>query len=130
MAEGRWADWQVRQIAENMAEKCPKRDWFDGDDENYFTSLKSWSHITARNLFSMELEERQLIIFIHHLGIEHVGVQTFDPQDTRQYSDLYHMKENHDFSRSGTQYSGDDNDDGWTTSRGPRVTSRYLLRCP
>jgi len=31
MAEGRWADWQVRQIAENMAEKCPKRDWFDGD---------------------------------------------------------------------------------------------------
>jgi hypothetical protein len=29
----------------------------------------------------MELEERQLIIFIHHLGIEHVGVQTFDPQD-------------------------------------------------
>jgi len=36
----------------------------------------------------MQLEERQLIIFIHHLGIEHVGVQTFDPQDTRQYSDF------------------------------------------
>ena len=36
----------------------------------------------------MELEERQLIIFIHHLGIEHVGVQTFDPQDTRQHSDF------------------------------------------
>ena len=88
MAEGRWADWQVRQIAENMTEKCPKRDWFDGNDENYLTSLKSWSHITARNLFSMELEERQLIIFIHHLGIEHVGVQTFDPQDTRQHSDF------------------------------------------
>ena len=88
MSEGRWADWQVRLIAENLAEKCPKRDWFDGDDENYLTSLKSWSHITSRNLFSMELEERQLIIFIHHLGIEHVGVQTFDPQDTRQHSDF------------------------------------------
>ena len=89
MAEGRWADWQVRLLAENMAEKCPKREWFEvGSDENYLTSLKSWSHITARTLFSMELEERQLIIFIHHLGIEHVGVQTFDPRDTRQYSDF------------------------------------------
>ena len=88
MAEGLWADWQVRLIAENMAEKCPKRDWFDtGNDESYLTSLKSWSHICARQLFSMELEERQLIIFIHHLGIEHVGVETFDPQDTRQHSD-------------------------------------------
>ena len=29
MTEGRWADWQVRQIAENLAEKCPKRDWFE-----------------------------------------------------------------------------------------------------
>ena len=36
----------------------------------------------------MELEERQLIIFVHHLGIEHVGVETFDPQDTRQLSDF------------------------------------------
>ena len=89
MAEGRWADWQVRQIAENLAEKRPKRDWFDGDghQENYLTSLKSWSHITARQLYSMELEERQMIIFIHYLGIEHVGMQTFDPQDTRQHSD-------------------------------------------
>ena len=89
MAEGRWSDWQVRLIAENLAEKCPKRAWFEdnNDNEDYFTSLKSWSHITARNLFSMELEERQLIIFIHHLGIEHVGVQTFDPQDTRLHSD-------------------------------------------
>ena len=88
MAEGRGADWQVRLLAENMAEKCPKRDWFDtGNDESYLTSLKSWSHICARQLFSMELEERQLIIFIHHLGIEHVGVETFDPQDTRQHSD-------------------------------------------
>ena len=34
----------------------------------------------------MELEERQLIIFIHHLGIEHVGVVTFDPQDKGRYS--------------------------------------------
>ena len=88
MSEGRWADWQVRQIAENMAEKCPKREWFEvNNDENYLTSLKSWSHITARQLHSMELDERQLIIFIHHLGIEHVGVQTFDPQDTRLHSD-------------------------------------------
>ena len=34
----------------------------------------------------MELEERQMIIFIHHLGIEHVGVETFDPQDKGRYS--------------------------------------------
>ena len=87
MAEGRWADWQVRLIAENLAEKCPKREWFEvGSDENYLTSLKSWSHITARQLYSMELEERQLIIFIHHLGIEHVGVETFDPQDKGRYA--------------------------------------------
>ena len=90
MPEGRWADWQVRQIAENMATKRPKRDWFDDDghQEGYLTSLKSWSHITARQLYSMELQERQMIIFIHHLGIEHIGIQTFDPQDTRQYSDF------------------------------------------
>ena len=87
MPEGRYADWQVRQLAENFAAKCPKRDWFDGDDDSYYTSLKSWSHITARTLYSLELEERQLIIFIHHLGIEHIGMQTFDPQDTRQHSD-------------------------------------------
>ena len=88
MAEGRWADWMVRQFAENFAEKCPKRDWFESDVSAYFTSLKSWSHITARQLYSMELEERQLIIFIHHLGVEHVGVQTFDPQDKGQNSDF------------------------------------------
>ena len=88
MAEGRWADWQVRLIAENLAEKCPKREWFDDDghQEGYLTSLKSWSHITARQLYSMELEERQLIIFVDHLGIEHVGVETFDPQDKGRYS--------------------------------------------
>ena len=34
----------------------------------------------------MELEERQMIIFIHHLGIEHVGVETFDPQDKGRYT--------------------------------------------
>ena len=120
MAEGKWADWQVRQIAANMAEKCPKRVWFDGDDEGYLTSLKSWSHITARNLFSMELEERQMIIFIHHLGIEHVGVKHL----THKIKDvilkvviLDHMKGNDDFTRSGTEHSGDGNDDGWVTSR-------------
>ena len=88
MAEGRWSDWQVRLIAQNMAEKRPKRDWFEGvgSDERYLTSLKSWSHITSRQLYSMELEERQLIIFMHHLAIEHVGVVTFDPQDKGRYS--------------------------------------------
>ena len=71
-----------------MAEKRPKRDWFEGDgsEERYLTSLKSWSHITSRQLYSMELEERQLIIFMHHLAIEHVGVVTFDPQDKGRYS--------------------------------------------
>ena len=50
MSEGRWSDWQVRLIAQNMAEKRPKRDWFEGvgSDERYLTSLKSWSHITSR----------------------------------------------------------------------------------
>mgnify|MGYP000846250532 FL=1 len=88
MAEGRWADWQVRQIAENLAEKCPKRAWFEREPGLYYTSLKSWSHICARQLHSMKLEERQLIIFVHHLGIEHVGVQTFDPQDKGITSDF------------------------------------------
>ena len=88
MADGRWADWQVRQIAENMAEKCPKRDWFETSGDQYLPSLKSWSHITARQLYSMKLDERQLIIFIHHLGVEHVGVETFDPQDKGVHSDF------------------------------------------
>ena len=88
MAEGRWSDWQVRLIAQNMAEKRPKRDWFEGDgsEERYLTSLKSWSHITSRQLYSMELDERQLIIFMHHLAFEHGGVVTFDPQDKGRYS--------------------------------------------
>ena len=65
MAEGRWADWQVRQIAQNMAEKCPKREWFDGDNENYLTSLKSWSHITTRQLYSMERRRVQHLKSVH-----------------------------------------------------------------
>ena len=28
-SQGSWGDWQVRQIAENMAEKRPKREWFE-----------------------------------------------------------------------------------------------------
>jgi hypothetical protein len=36
----------------------------------------------------MKLEDRQLMIFLHHLGIEHVGVQTFDPQDKGITSDF------------------------------------------
>ena len=32
------------------------------------------------------------------------------------------MKVNHDFSRSGTEHSGDGNDDGWATNRGSTVT--------
>ena len=88
MAEGRWADWQVRQIAETFAEKRPKRDWFESSGAQYETSLKSWSHICSNMLNKMELPERQLIIFIHHLGIEHVGVETFDPQDKGLTSDF------------------------------------------
>ena len=51
MAEGRWADWQVRQIAENMAEKCPKRDWFDGDDEIILHRLRV-GHILQLETYS------------------------------------------------------------------------------
>jgi hypothetical protein len=46
----------------------------------------------------MELEERQLIIFVHHLGIEHVGVQTFDPQDKGIPTD-YQPNESHDLEK-------------------------------
>ena len=98
MAVGRWSDWQVRTIAENMAEKRPKREWFERQPDDYYTSLKSWSHICARQLHSMELEERQLIIFVHHLGIEHVGVQTFDPQD-KGIKDDYRPNESHDLEK-------------------------------
>ncbi|MDP7367043.1 MAG: hypothetical protein QGH83_07265 [Candidatus Pacebacteria bacterium] len=101
-SQGSWGDWQVRQIAENMAEKRPKREWFEGDglnDKGYLTSLKSWSHITARQLFSMELEERQLIIFIHHLGIEHVGVETFDPQQQGRYSQQSSYKPSEEYTK-------------------------------
>ena len=88
MAEGSWGDWLVRLIAENMAEKCPKRDWCETSGDQYQTSLKSWSHIAARKLYSMGLDERQLIIFIHHLGVALVGVETFDPQDKGLHSDF------------------------------------------
>ena len=98
MAEVRLADWQVRQIAENMADKRPKITWFEREPGDYYTSLKSWSHICARQLHYMELEERQLIIFVHHLGIEHVGVQTFDPQD-KGIKDDYRPNESHDLEK-------------------------------
>ena len=83
--EGLWADWQVKQIASGYATKRPRLDWFD-DPHHYQTSLKSWAHLCARQLTQLDLEERQMIIFIHHLGIEHVGVETFDPQDKGRYT--------------------------------------------
>lgn len=86
MAEGRYADWMVRKAAEAFAAKRPKREWFETHPDDYYTSLKSWSHICAHMLWDMELEERQLIIFIHHLGMEHIGVETFDPQDKGRYT--------------------------------------------
>ena len=36
----------------------------------------------------MELEERQLIIFMYSLGMDNIGVKTFDPSDTRDPSDF------------------------------------------
>ena len=35
----------------------------------------------------MELEERQLIIFMYSLGMDNIGVKTFDPSNTRQPND-------------------------------------------
>jgi len=81
MAIGNWADWQIIQLASDLGEKRPKREWFRSDSRAYGISMKSWSHITSKILCSMKLEERQMLIFIHHLGIEHVGVETFDPSD-------------------------------------------------
>ena len=81
MSEGRWSDWQVRTLAENFAAKRPKREWFNHDD-HYEISHKSWAHLAAKTLIELQLEERQLIIWIYHLGLEHVGVQTFDPQES------------------------------------------------
>ncbi len=91
---GAWSDWQVREIAHNFATKRPKREWFEAASD-YLTSLKSWAHITTKQLSSMELEERQLLIFIYHIGIEHVGVQTFDPQDKGIKDKVFAPSEEH-----------------------------------
>ena len=92
---GSWADWQVREFAHNFASKRPKREWFKAGTDDYLTSLKSWAHITTKQLSSMELEERQLLIFIYHLGIEHIGVQTFDPQDKGIKNSVFSPSEEH-----------------------------------
>lgn len=81
MAIGNWADWQVILLAQNLGEKRPKREWFGADSRAYTTSMKSWSHITSKILCSMKLEERQMVLFVHYLETEHVGVETFDPSD-------------------------------------------------
>ena len=80
MADGRWSDWQVRTLAENFAAKRPKREWFNHED-HYAISHKSWAHLAAKTLHELKLEERQLIIWLYHLGLEHVGVETFDPTE-------------------------------------------------
>ena len=80
MTEGRWSDWQVRTLAENFAAKRPKREWFSHDD-HYEISHKSWAHLAAKTLHELKLEERQLIIWLYHLGLEHIGVETFDPTE-------------------------------------------------
>ena len=61
--------------------KRPKREWFNHDD-HYEISHKSWAHLASKTLYELQLEERQLIIWLYHLGLEHVGVQTFDPQES------------------------------------------------
>ena len=80
MPEGRWSDWQVRKLAENFAAKRPKREWFSHDD-HYEISHKSWAHLVSKTLYELQLEERQLIVFMYHLGLEHIGVETFDPTE-------------------------------------------------
>ena len=86
MPDGRWSDWQVRTLAENFASKRPKREWFNHDD-HYEISHKSWAHLAAKILHELQLEERQLIIWIYHLGLEHIGVETFDPTEKGLGSD-------------------------------------------
>ena len=88
MAEGRYADWNVRQVADSFASKRPKHEWFENSPNDYYTSLRSWAHICANQLNMMELEERQLIIFMYSLGMDNIGVKTFDPSDTRDPSDF------------------------------------------
>ena len=80
MAEGIWSNYNVKKIAEGFSQKRPRREWFD-DIHQYQTSLKSWAHLCANQLVNMELEERQMIIFMYHMGYEYSGVQTFDPND-------------------------------------------------
>ena len=95
--EGQWSDWQVRTLAVNFGSKQPKRDWFNVD-EHYAISHKSWSHLVAKTLYELKLEERQLIIFMYHLSLEHIGIQTFDPTEKGLLSD-YEPQE----SRAPTQ---------------------------
>ena len=89
--DGLWADWQVKQIASGYATKRPRLDWFD-DPHHYQTSLKSWAHLCARQLSQLDLEERQMIIFLYHLGFEKDDVLHFDPSAKDSPS--------HDFSPS------------------------------
>ena len=89
MPEGRWSRLASKTYCSEHGRETTQREiglMVMDLMKTILTSLKSWSHIAARQLYSMELEERQLIIFIHHLGIEHVGVVTFDPQDKGRYS--------------------------------------------
>ena len=86
MSDTNWSDWQVRTLAENFAAKRPKREWFSHDD-HYEISHKSWAHLASKTLVELQLEERQLIIWIYHLGLEHVCVQTFDPTEKGLDSD-------------------------------------------
>jgi|TARA_Y100000034_G_scaffold126184_1_gene177043 hypothetical protein len=88
MAEGRYADWNVRMVAESFATKRPKHEWFENNPDDYSTSLRSWAHICAHQLHMMELEERQLIIFMYALGMDNIGVETFDPTNARAPSDF------------------------------------------
>ena len=81
MAEGIWSNYNVKKIAEGFEKKRPRLEWF-ADLHHYQTALKSWSHLCATHLVNMELEERQMIIFMYHMAYEKYGdVQTFDPHD-------------------------------------------------
>ena len=95
MAEGRYADWNVRQVAQSFASKRPKHVWFENSPNDYYTSLRSWAHICANQLNMMELSERQLIIFIYALGMDNVGVKTFDPSDASGPPNDYEPSEAH-----------------------------------
>lgn len=90
--EALWADWQVKQIASGYATKRPRLDWFD-DPHHYQTSLKSWAHLCARQLTQLDLEERQMIIFLYHLGFEKDDVLHFDPSAKDSASNDYSPSE-------------------------------------